>query len=40
MFNAFADAHDNAVPVVTKRSVSVERDGEAVVEGSRSAGTG
>lgn len=28
------------MPVVRKRSVSVERDGEAVVEGRRRAGTG
>ena len=40
MFNALADAQDKAVPVVRNRSVRVERDGEAVVEGRSSAGTG
>lgn len=40
MFKELADAAESAVPVVRKRSVSVERDGDAVVEGRRRAGTG
>lgn len=40
IFSALADAEESAVPVVRKSSVSVDKDGEAVVEGSRSAGTG
>ncbi|KAL9602411.1 MAG: hypothetical protein Q9219_001835 [cf. Caloplaca sp. 3 TL-2023] len=40
MFNAFADAEQRAVPEVRKTRVSVDNDGEDVVSGSKSTGTG
>lgn len=36
----FAEAEHSAVPVVRKRRVKAEREGEVVVVGRRSAGTG
>ena len=40
MLRALAEAAHNAVPVVKKTRVRVDNDGEIVVGGSRSAGTG
>lgn len=40
IFNAFADAEHNAVPPVRKTRVRADKDGETVVDGRRTAGTG
>jgi hypothetical protein len=40
ILKAFALAAHNDVPVVRKRSVSVEREGVSVAEGLRTSGTG
>ena len=40
MFRAFAEDAHSAVPVVRKKSVSVDREGVAVVAGARRPGTG
>lgn len=40
MFKALAEAEHNAVPPVRKTRVRAEREGETVVEGSSTAGTG
>lgn len=40
MFRVLAEAEQRAVPVVRKRRVRAEREGEVVVSGRRSGGTG
>jgi 5-deoxy-D-glucuronate isomerase len=40
IFRALAEEAHSAVPVVRKKSVSVEREGVAVVAGAKSPGTG
>lgn len=40
MFKVLADAEVSAVPAVKKTSVSADNDGEAVISGSSSVGTG
>ena len=40
MLSEFALADDSAVPIVKKSKVRVDRDGDAVVDGSSKAGTG
>ena len=40
MFRVLAEAEQRAVPVVRKRRVSADREGDVVVVGRRSAGTG
>ena len=40
MFKAFAEAQQSAVPEVRKMRVKADSEGDAVVDGKRSAGTG
>ena len=40
MFRAFAEAQQRAVPEVRKMRVRADRDGDAVLDGRRSVGTG
>ncbi len=40
MFKAFAEAQQSAVPEVRKMRVKADREGDAVDDGKRSAGTG